>query len=406
MLIIILIILILYTLILRKKLSRDQKEYIYYREIPSDDSPALVGKIIKGHTDGNDIISTILDLSYRGYIRIEKEKIKGREESVLYVERNYRVTDLKEHEMFLINQIFKNNDRIVFNDYIKSKKFKQDFKAFDKMLERRKNSRMVYKSSVLKNINKILLLISYFIFGIGMFYSITLPIVLFLNSVVIFNIKTAIIINIVISGIIYIFIAYKYIQYIEKLTNARENINLGITYIILTIIIGCVLIFSNNVSISNIISDELIWYKVIVNFIISLVTIMYMFNIIKHTEKEEYLYYTFLIISVFSIILDMKISMGICIIFFIVYIFFKVPKYSKLKQEDYLEKWLSFKKYLEDYSMLSNQDANAIAIWEKYLIYAISLGINKKIIRKYAQLNDIELLNEIYLKKIYVEYFE
>lgn len=56
--------------------------------------------------------------------------------------------------------------------------------------------------------------------------------------------------------------------------------------------------------------------------------------------------------------------------------------------------------------MLSNQDANAIAIWEKYLIYAISLGINKKIIRKYAQLNDIELLNEIYLKKIYVEYFE
>ena len=139
MLIIILIIVILYTLILRKKLSRDKKEYIYYREIPSDDSPALVGKIIKGHTDGNDIISTILDLSYRGYIRIEKEKIKGREESVLYLERNYRVTDLKEHEMFLINQIFKNNDRILFNDYIKSKKFKQDFKAFDKMLERRKN---------------------------------------------------------------------------------------------------------------------------------------------------------------------------------------------------------------------------------------------------------------------------
>lgn len=84
-------------------------------------------------------------MSYRGYIRIEKEKIKGREESVLYLERNYRVTDLKEHEMFLINQIFKNNDRILFNDYIKSKKFKQDFKAFDKMLERRKNSEWYIK---------------------------------------------------------------------------------------------------------------------------------------------------------------------------------------------------------------------------------------------------------------------
>ena len=104
---------------------------------------------------------------------------------------------------------------------------------------------------------------------------------------------------------------------------------------------------------------------------------MYMFNIIKHTEKEEYLYYTFLIISVFSIILDMKISMGICIIFFIVYIFFKVPKYSKLKQEDYLEKWLSFKKYLEDYSMLSNQDANAIAKEIKFSIIPVTISFFK-----------------------------
>lgn len=131
-----------------------------------------------------------------------------------------------------------------------------------------------------------------------------------------------------------------------------------------------------------------------------------MFNIIKHTEKEEYLYYVFIIISLFAIVLNMQLAIGISIIFFAVYIFFKAPKHSNFKQEDYVGKWISFKKYLEDYSMLSEQESNAIVIWEKYLIYAIALGINKKIIKKYAQLNNIKLLNEVYLKRVYVEYFE
>ena len=56
--------------------------------------------------------------------------------------------------------------------------------------------------------------------------------------------------------------------------------------------------------------------------------------------------------------------------------------------------------------MLSQQDSNAIIIWETYLTYAIALGVNKKIVKKYAQLNHTDWLNEIYLKNIYVEYFE
>ena len=406
MLVFILIIVIAYTFILRKKLLKDKMQYIYYRDIPSSDSPAFVGKIVKGHTDGNDIIATILDLNYRGYIRIETEEIKGKEKRVLYLEKSVRTTELQEHEMFLINKIFQNNSRVIFEDYIKSNKFKQDFKAFDKMLERRIERKTIYRNSLLKNVNKILLLISYFIFGISIFYSIMLPITLGVNNVIRFDTKTAIIMNLIISVILYLLVSYKYILYIEKSTNARENINLSITYIILSVVLGCCIIFNNYNNIFSIFYEEFIWHKVIVNFIISIITMMYMFNIIKHTEKEEYLYYVFIIISLFAIILNMKLAMGISIIFFVTYIFFKSPKHSNLKQDDYVCKWISFKKYLEDYSMLSDQESNAIVIWEKYLIYAIALGINKKIIKKYAKLNNIQLLNEVYLKKVYVEYFE
>ena len=131
-----------------------------------------------------------------------------------------------------------------------------------------------------------------------------------------------------------------------------------------------------------------------------------MFNIIKHTEKEEYIYYIFIIFGIISILTNLKISMCISILFFAIYNFFKSPNHTKLKQEDFVYKWTAFKKYLEDYSLLSGQDENAILIWEKYLIYAISLGINKKILKKYGTLSNSFIINEKYLKKFYIEYIE
>ena len=82
-------------------------------------------------------------------------------------------------------------------------------------------------------------------------------------------------------------------------------------------------------------------------------------------------------------------------------------KYSatpELRQEAL--KLAGLKKYLEDYSMLGEQEENAILIWERYLIYAISLGINKKIVRHYGKLNRISLIDENYMRKFYIEYLE
>lgn len=404
MLVCVLIVVIIYTFILNKKLLHKKMEY--YREIPNKESPAIIGKIVKGHTDGNDIIATILDLHKREYIRIENEIINGKEKKVLYLDKNVKTTELKEYEIFLINRIFKNKSRVVFEGYIGDKNFKNDFKIFDEMLERRIERKTIYNNSNIKNINKILLLINYFILGICIVFAIILPIVLGLGKIANIQIKILITLAVIISAVLHLLVSYKYITFVERTTNARENITLNIVYIILSIIIGLFLCFIKYDNIYNIFYEETYLYKVILNFIVAMITVLYMFNIVKHTDKQEYLYYIFCIISGISIIFDFKISMGICIIFFMVYIFFKSPKHNNLKGQDDIYKWIALKKYLEDYSLLSEQDTNAILIWEEYLVYAITLGVNKKVLKKYVSLNNMELLNEVFAKKIYVEYFE
>lgn len=400
----ILIIMIVYTLIMSRTLLKNKKEKIYCREIPSNDSPAFVGKIIKGHVDGNDLIATILDLTYKGYIRIEIERIKGKEKRVLYLQKNVKSLELKEYEIFIINQIFKTNEKIIFDDYIKSSKFKQDFKVFDNMMDRRSEIRSTYKSSVLKNTNKIILLTLFLLFGIIIFYSIVLPITMSISSMITDNTKIKVIGNIAVSGLIYILVSYKYISYINKTTNAQENINLIITYIILSVIICLTIGFNSFEKIFEILNRELNWYNIIINFSLSAITILYMFNILR--KKEDYLYYFFIIVGIIAIIIGLNLTMGICTIFLGTYIFFKSPKHVKLEQDDYIYKWLGFKEYLEDYSLMSDQEENAMLIWEKYLIYAVSLGVNKKIIKKYGNLNNTILLDDLYLKKFYTEYFE
>ncbi|MCI8640364.1 MAG: DUF2207 domain-containing protein [Clostridia bacterium] len=405
MLALILIILLVYTLIARKTILRNKSQCTYYREIPTNDTPAYVGKIVKGNIDGNDIISTILDLNYRGYISIKIENIRGKNKKILYLQKKANTLDLQEHETFLINQIFKNRNSIIFDDYLKSSKFKNDFKAVNKMLDRRIERKSIYKNSLLKNINKIIFLVSFLLLGTILFYSIVLPITL--STLNLFSIEKTIILmsTIGISLIIFLIIAYKYINYINKSTSAQENINLSITYILLTIVFGISIIIGDFTKLKMTIYDEIIWYKVAINFVLSIITLLYMFNIIKHDEKREYWYYFLAIVSMFSIILNFKITICIMIIFFTTYIFFKSPKHTNLR-DDYTYKWESFKKYLEDYSMLSNQEENAILIWEKYLIYAISLGINKKIIKHYRNLSNTILVDEQYLKRFYIEYLD
>lgn len=175
MIAIILIIVVVYSILLKKIVLKKNLQYEYYRDIPTKDSPAYVGKVIKGYANGNDIIATIIDLHYRGYVGISEENIKGKNKKVLYLQKDIGGVELEEHEMFLLNHIFKGSNRVVFDDYIRSSKFKSDFTAFDKMLDRKIERNTIFKNSTLKNINKIIFLTSFMIFGIAIFYSLLLP---------------------------------------------------------------------------------------------------------------------------------------------------------------------------------------------------------------------------------------
>ena len=85
-------------------------------------------------------------------LNVNTMTVKGKEKRVLYLQKNVKSLELKEYEIFIINQIFKTNEKIIFDDYIKSSKFKQDFKVFDNMMDRRSEIRSTYKSSVLNRI--------------------------------------------------------------------------------------------------------------------------------------------------------------------------------------------------------------------------------------------------------------
>ena len=371
MLTIILIFLIVYSVVLKKITSKENLQY--YRDIPRDDAPAYIGKIIKGHVNGNDIIATILDLKEKGYIEIKNETIKGKDKKILILQKEINTLKLQEHEIFLLKRIFHNSERVVFDDYINSKKFKQDFIEFDKMLERKIEKNSIYKTSMLKNINKIIFLIVFASIGVVLFYSLIQPIIIGISNIFKLENEKAIVIGIILSIIITIGFIYVYISYISKSTSERENINLYITYIAIFIIFGIIIITGNVKNIISIFKSDGMLYKIMINQVLSIIVLLYMFNIIKHDEKREYWYYFFVVVGVFSIIMNWKITMCINIMFFATYIFLKSPKHLKIRDDENLCKWEAFKRFLEDYSMLDTQEENAIVIWEKYLIYAISL---------------------------------
>lgn len=402
MLIFIVIILILYIFILRKKLENDKLEYVYYREIPTHDTPAYVGKVIKGHTDGNDIISTILDLKMKGYIDVSIVKVKDKEKRVLsYIERN-KNNELEEHENFLINQFFKDNKEIIFEDYISSDKFKTDFKVFDKMLERKVERNIIKKESNIRIINKIIFLTFFTILGISIFYAILQPIII----LTIKDTNTSIITNVIISAMIYIIIFYMYVSYINKKGMLNNIIAVKITYITCFVFMSLLVTIINLEAVIRVLQSEIIWYKIIISFITAIITIIYMFNIINIKDEKGYILYIIIGIILLDIILNCKISICINIVLLSNYLFMITPKHFNLKENDYIYKWTSFKRYLEEYSMLKDQKENAVLIWERYLIYAISLGINKKVIKQYTKLAHINLFNEDYFKKFYEEYID
>lgn len=48
------------------------------------------------------------------------------------------------------------------------------------------------------------------------------------------------------------------------------------------------------------------------------------------------------------------------------------------------------KKYLKDYSFLSERESKELELWDEYLIYSVMFGQNKKIIEEYEKYFEIQ----------------
>ena len=197
-----------------------------------------------------------------------------------------------------------------------------------------------------------------------------------------------------------------YVSYINKKGMLNNIIAVKITYITCFVFMSLLLTIINLEAVIRVLQSEIIWYKIIISFITAIFTIIYMFNIINIKDEKGYILYIIIGIILLDIILNCKISICINIVLLSNYLFMITPKHFNLKENDYIYKWTSFKRYLEEYSMLKDQKENAVLIWERYLIYAISLGINKKVIKQYTKLAHINLFNEDYFKKFYEEYID
>jgi len=70
-----------------------------------------------------------------------------------------------------------------------------------------------------------------------------------------------------------------------------------------------------------------------------------------------------------------------------------ITRRSYKGKEEY-EKWISFKRFLNDFSNLKDYGPKSIVLWEKYLIYGTVLGVSKTVLKAlkivFPQIEDIE----------------
>ena len=79
----------------------------------------------------------------------------------------------------------------------------------------------------------------------------------------------------------------------------------------------------------------------------------------------------------FTTIAVVSIIQGIILIIFSLFI----KRRTAYGNEQYVM-WLSFKNFLKDFSRLDKAEIGSIVLWEHYLVYAISLGVAKEVIKQ------------------------
>lgn len=368
--------------------SSNKKNTIeYYRDIPSNENPALVGLMLKENVDGNDIVATILDLWQKGYISVDYRMIDNTQKCILKDSGKERFLILKDYENYLLDEIFKENSEVVFEDFVNSPKFEIIFKNVGNMIKKRVDIKSTHKVSYKRLFNKVNFLVNYAVLGFSLFFSI----IYILTNDFLISITISYVINLI------LFVVIK--SFLVKNENGIESLLFGITFAVSIVYLGLLVIL-------YLISDfnyQLDTYWLIINIIASLVFIICLFIGDYNKEiKMTLLDYIMCIYSILSVCFGNLIGLCISIIYYSHRLYLKSPKHVYLYNDE-IEKWIALKNFLNDFSYINQKDLMEVKLWDKYLIYGISMGVNKKIVLEYARMANIKLINNSILDKCYSE---
>lgn len=365
-----------------------QEKIEYFRDIPSNENPAIVGLMIKGNVDGNDIIATILDLWEKEYITVEYKIIDGNQQCVIKDSGKDRFLVLKDYENYLLDEIFKDKQEVIFEEFVNSPKFEIIFKNVGIMINRRVDIKSTHKVSYKRLMSKVNFLVNYVVLGFAIFF----PFIYIISN----NFVISMLVSYVINFTLFIIIK----SILIKEDYSIENLLFGITSAVSIIYIGVIII----VYLLGKYTYQYNLYLLIGNIVASIILILCFF-IGDYNKKMVVtpIDYIMLMHSIVSVIFVNLIGLCICIIYFSHRLYLKSPRHIYLSNVSEIDKWFALKKFLNDFSIINERELMEVKVWDKYLIYGIAMGVNKKVVIEYAKLANIKLINKTILDKCYLE---
>ena len=343
--------------------SSEEPKMEYYRDIPSKENPAIVGMMVKENVDGNDIMATILDLWKKGYIIVENVVINGKEQCVLSETGKDRFLTLKDYENYLLDEIFKENDKVIFEDFVNSPNFENVFKNIGNMISKRVDIKSNHKISKTRLFNKINFISNQLTIGFIIFfplfnlfidnYLLSFAVSYLLNLTFLFLIK-----NIIINK-----------HHDIEILLFGYSITLALVYSGLLLLVYLLSGYEYEMI------DSINLMNLVLGFIYVVILLLGKF---EKYNRFNFIDVVFLLIAIISSILLNVVGMAICILYFSSQIYFKSPNHVNLSTGTEIDKWNALRKYLNDFTIINEREMNEIRVWENYLIYAIAMGVNKK----------------------------
>lgn len=96
------------------------------------------------------------------------------------------------------------------------------------------------------------------------------------------------------------------------------------------------------------------------------------------------------------------------LMFYAIPLFFLIPKKIRRTNEGQreYEKWKAFRRFLNDYSQIASREPLAVHLWEHYFVYAIPLGVAKKMIAITRLEIPGEVQDRTYIDSSYLYHYE